>query len=41
MISSANTVDEAVWLEDHGCDAVIAQGTEAGGHRGMFFVNLG
>ena len=24
------------WLEDHGCDVVIAQGAEAGGHRGMF-----
>ncbi len=22
--------------EDHGCDAIIAQGYEAGGHRGMF-----
>jgi nitronate monooxygenase len=36
IISSATTVDEARWLEDHGCDAVIAQGAEAGGHRGMF-----
>ncbi|MEM7193616.1 MAG: nitronate monooxygenase [Pseudomonadota bacterium] len=36
VISSANTVEEAIWLEQHGCDAVIAQGTEAGGHRGMF-----
>jgi nitronate monooxygenase len=36
IISSATTVDEARWLEDHGCDAVIAQGYEAGGHRGMF-----
>lgn len=36
VISSATTVDEARWLEDHGCDAVIAQGYEAGGHRGMF-----
>jgi nitronate monooxygenase len=29
-------VDEAVWLEQHGVDAIIAQGNEAGGHRGMF-----
>ena len=36
VISSANTVAEARWLESRGCDAVIAQGTEAGGHRGMF-----
>ena len=27
---------EAKWLESHGCDAIIAQGFEAGGHRGMF-----
>jgi nitronate monooxygenase len=36
VISSATTVKEAVWLERHGVDAVIAQGAEAGGHRGMF-----
>ncbi len=36
ILSSATTVDEAVWLEAQGCDAVIAQGIEAGGHRGMF-----
>ncbi len=36
VISSANTVEEAVWLAKRGCDAIIAQGTEAGGHRGMF-----
>ena len=34
--SSATTVDEARWLEAHGVDVVIAQGLEAGGHRGMF-----
>ncbi len=34
--SSATTVDEARWLEEHGADVVIAQGVEAGGHRGMF-----
>jgi nitronate monooxygenase len=36
VMSSATTVDEARWLEDHGVDVVIAQGLEAGGHRGMF-----
>jgi nitronate monooxygenase len=36
ILSSATSVREAVWLEKHGCDAVIAQGFEAGGHRGMF-----
>src|SRR5262249_45047069 len=36
IISSATTVEEARWLEAEGCDAVIAQGFEAGGHRGMF-----
>jgi nitronate monooxygenase len=36
IISSATTVDEALWLESNGADAVIAQGLEAGGHRGVF-----
>ncbi len=36
IISSATTVEEAVWLEQNGADLIIAQGTEAGGHRGMF-----
>jgi nitronate monooxygenase len=36
IFSSATTVAEARWLEDQGADAVIAQGIEAGGHRGMF-----
>lgn len=36
VIGSATTVKEAVWLEANGADAVIAQGAEAGGHRGMF-----
>ncbi len=36
VIASATTVREAVWLEERGCDAIIAQGAEAGGHRGMF-----
>lgn len=36
VISSATTVAEALWLEQQGCDAIIAMGYEAGGHRGMF-----
>ena len=36
MIASATTVDEARWLVEQGVDAVIAQGVEAGGHRGIF-----
>ena len=36
ILSTATTVDEARWLEVHGVDAVIAQGLEAGGHRGHF-----
>lgn len=38
VLSSATTVEEARWLELRGCDAVIAQGFEAGGHRGSFLV---
>jgi nitronate monooxygenase len=36
IFSSATTVEEARWLEAHGADAIIAQGLEAGGHRGIF-----
>jgi nitronate monooxygenase len=36
ILSSATTRDEAVYLEAHGVDAIIAQGSDAGGHRGMF-----
>ena len=36
LIASATTVAEARWLEEHGLDAVIAMGAEAGGHRGNF-----
>jgi nitronate monooxygenase len=36
VVSSATTVKEAVWLEQHGADVIVAQGAEAGGHRGMF-----
>jgi nitronate monooxygenase len=36
VLSSATTVREALWLEARGVDAIIAQGLEAGGHRGHF-----
>jgi nitronate monooxygenase len=36
IVSSATSVDEARWLESEGCDAIVAQGYEAGGHQGMF-----
>ena len=39
VFSTATTVAEARWLEARGCDALIAQGCEAGGHRGMFLTD--
>lgn len=39
ILSSATTVAEALWLESRGVDAIIAQGLEAGGHRGMFLTD--
>jgi nitronate monooxygenase len=36
VISSATTVQEAQWLEANGADIIVAQGLEAGGHRGHF-----
>jgi nitronate monooxygenase len=36
VISSATIMREAIWLEENGADVIIAQGAEAGGHRGMF-----
>ena len=36
ILSSATTVEEGLWLQAQGVDGVIAQGLEAGGHRGMF-----
>jgi nitronate monooxygenase len=36
VIASATTAAEARWLAERGCDAIIAQGAEGGGHRGMF-----
>ena len=39
IVASATTVDEALWLEARGVDAIIAQGLEAGGHRGIFLTD--
>jgi nitronate monooxygenase len=39
LMSSATIVREALWLEERGVDIVIAQGAEAGGHRGMFLTD--
>ena len=39
ILSSATTVEEARWLEARGVDAIIAQGVEAGGHRGIFLTD--
>ena len=39
VIASATTAREAKWLAERGCDAIIAQGAEAGGHRGMFLTD--
>ena len=36
IASSATTLEEGLWLQQHGVDLVIAQGLEAGGHRGIF-----
>ncbi|MCL4103966.1 UNVERIFIED_CONTAM: hypothetical protein GTU68_034828 [Idotea baltica] len=36
ILSSATTLEEGLWLEEHGVDIVVAQGLEAGGHRAMF-----
>src|SRR5579883_2906168 len=39
VMASATIVKEAVWLEANGADIIIAQGAEAGGHRGMFLTD--
>jgi nitronate monooxygenase len=39
VIASATTAAEATWLAERGCDAIIAQGAEAGGHRSMFLTD--
>ena len=36
ILGCATTVREALWLEAQGVDGIIAQGLEAGGHRGLF-----
>ena len=36
VIGNATNLEEAVWLERRGADAIIAQGFEAGGHTGRF-----
>jgi nitronate monooxygenase len=36
VAGTATTVEEAILLEKAGVDAVVAQGSEAGGHRGTF-----
>jgi nitronate monooxygenase len=41
ILSSATTVAEARYLEANGADVVIAQGFEAGGHRGSFSASPG
>jgi nitronate monooxygenase len=39
VVGCATIVREAVWLEENGADAIIAQGAEAGGHRSMFLTD--
>jgi len=39
VMGSATTVKEAVWLEEKGVDAIVAQGIEAGGHRSTFLTD--
>jgi nitronate monooxygenase len=36
FVATATTVEEAVAIEQAGAEAVVAQGSEAGGHRGSF-----
>lgn len=40
VLASATIVREAIWLERNGADVIIAQGAEAGGHRGMFLTDV-
>ncbi|MCC3374464.1 nitronate monooxygenase [Cohnella sp. REN36] len=40
VVGTATTVDEAIQLEASGADAIVAQGSEAGGHRGTFLKNV-
>ncbi|WP_173655774.1 NAD(P)H-dependent flavin oxidoreductase, partial [Sphingomonas turrisvirgatae] len=36
ILGNATTLIEGLWLQHHGCDAIIVQGEEAGGHAGWF-----
>ncbi|WP_239696833.1 nitronate monooxygenase [Paenibacillus oryzisoli] len=36
IVTMVTTVEEAILAEQAGCDAIVAQGSEAGGHRGTF-----
>ncbi|CAE78542.1 nitronate monooxygenase [Bdellovibrio bacteriovorus] len=36
VMGTATSLEEAEYLQKQGCDAVVAQGLEAGGHRGSF-----
>lgn len=39
VLCSATALEEAIWLESQEVDVIIAQGVEAGGHRGMFLTD--
>jgi nitronate monooxygenase len=39
VMGCATIVKEAIWLEENGADVIIAQGADAGGHRGMFLTD--
>lgn len=39
ILGCATTAEEARWLAERGVDAIIAQGVEAGGHRGIFLTD--
>jgi nitronate monooxygenase len=41
ILASATTVAEAAWLAARGVDAIVAMGSEAGGHRGSFLPGFG
>jgi nitronate monooxygenase len=38
-VGTATTLEEGIALQESGVDAVVVQGVEAGGHRGMFFTD--
>lgn len=39
IMSKVTTVEEAIQAEKRGCDVIVAQGSEAGGHRGTFDIS--